>query len=88
MKAHKEIAIEPGIQTFLGKAGIWDQSGFLEMINSQKFGVIIMRTLDNGFWTDEIVQAIEHNYVPAEQIGDESIEDCHYTVYRPRRSAP
>ena len=88
MKAHKEIAIEPGIQTFLGKAGIWDQSGFLEMINSQKFGVIIMRTLDNGFWTDEIVRAIEHNYVPAEQIGDESIEDCHYTVYRPRRSAP
>ncbi len=88
MEAHKEIPIEPGIQTFLGKAGIWDQSGFVEMIASQKFGVIVMRTLDNGFWTDEIVHAIKDNYVPAEQIGDENIEDCHYTVYRPKRSQP
>lgn len=86
MEAHKEIPIEPGIQTYLGKAGIWDQSGFVEMITSQKFGVIVMRTLDNGFWTDEIVQAIKDNYAPTEQIGDESIDDCHYTVYRPKRS--
>jgi hypothetical protein len=54
------------------------------MISSQKFGVIIMRTLDNGFWTDEIVAAIKEYYVPTEQIGDERIEGCHYTVYRPR----
>lgn len=84
MKAHKEIPIEPGIQMFLAKSGIWDQSGFVNMIASQKFGVIIIRTLDNGFWTDAIVQAIKTNYVPAEQIGDESIEGSYYTVYRPR----
>jgi hypothetical protein len=88
MKAHKEIPIEPGIQNFLSRAGIWDQSGFVQMITSQKFGVIIMRTLDNGFWTDATVQAIEHSYVPTEQIGDESVEDSYYTVYRPRRSEP
>lgn len=85
MKAHKEIPIEPGIQTYLGKANIWDQSGFVKMITSQTFGVIVMRTLDNGFWTDEIVQAIKMNYVATEQIGDESVGECHYTVYRPRR---
>jgi hypothetical protein len=88
MEAHKEIPIEPGIQTFLGKAGIWDQSGFVEMIASRKFGVIVMRTLDNGFWTDEIVHAIKDNYFPAQQIGDQSIDECHYTVYRPRQSQP
>ncbi len=88
MKAHKEIPIEPGIQTYLGKAGIWDQSGFVEMITTQEFGVIVMRTLDNGFWTDEIVQAIDKNYIPTEQIGDESVGECHYTVYRPRRTQP
>jgi hypothetical protein len=54
------------------------------MISSQKFGTIIVRTLDNGFWTDAIVEAIQKNYVRAEQIGDENIEGCHYTVYRPR----
>ena len=84
MKAHKEIPIEPGIQMFLSRAGIWDQSGFVNMITSQKFGVIIMRTLDNGFWTDAIVQAINSNYVPTEKIGDASIEGSYYTVYRPR----
>ena len=85
MKAGKEIPIEPGIQTFLAKAGIWDQSGFVNMIDTQKFGVIVMRTLDNGFWTDEILRAIAKNYAPAEQIGDEGIENAHYTVYRPRK---
>ena len=84
MKAHKEIPIEPGIQMFLSRAGIWDQSGFVNMITSQKFGVIIMRTLDNGFWTDAIVQAINSNYVPTEKIGDAGIEGSYYTVYRPR----
>jgi hypothetical protein len=84
MKAHKEIPIEPGIQCFLGRTGIWDQSGFIKLISSQKFGVIIVRTLDNGFWTDAIVEAIRGYYIPAEQIGDERIDDCHYTVYRPR----
>ena len=54
MKAHKEIPIEPGIQTFLGKSGIWDQSGFVNMIDSQKFRVIIMRNLNNGFWTTQL----------------------------------
>ncbi len=83
MKAHKEIPIEPGIQCFLGRAGIWDQSGFLNMISSQQFGTIIMRSLSNGFWTDEIVETIEKNYVPTEEIGDEAW-GCHYTVYKPR----
>jgi hypothetical protein len=85
MEAHKGIPIEPGIQMYLDKAGIWDQSGFLEMITSQKFGVIVMRTLDNGFWTDEIVRAIRTNYVLTERIGDESIENSNYVVYMPRR---
>lgn len=84
MKAHKEIPIEPGIQCFLGRSGIWDQSGFVKMISAQRFGTIIMRTLDNGFWTDAIVEAIQKYYVATEQIGDERIEGCHYTVYRPR----
>jgi hypothetical protein len=84
MKAHKEIPIEPGIQCFLSKTGVWDQSGFVGMISSQKFGVIIMRTLNNSYWTDEIVAAIKEYYVPSEQIGDETIEDSHYTVYRPK----
>ena len=90
MKAHKEIPIEPGIQCFLAKAGIWDQSGFVGMISSQKFGAIILRDVNNDFWTEAIVEAIEKNYVPSEQIGDERIDDCHYTVYRPRpqRSEP
>ncbi len=90
MKAHKEIPIEPGIECFLGKSGVWDQSGFVSMISSQKFGVIIMRTLSNGFWTDDIVNAIEKNYVASEEIGDAQLENCHYSVYRPRpiRNAP
>jgi hypothetical protein len=84
MEAHKEIPIEPGIEMYLGKAGIWDQSAFVEMIATRKFGVIVMRTIDNGFWTDEIVKAIKDHYVVAQKIGDESIDECHYTVYRPR----
>jgi hypothetical protein len=85
MKAHKEIPIEPGIQNFLGKAGIWDESGFVGMITSQQFGVIVMRNLDSGFWTDGVVRAVKSSYVPTEQIGDERVEDCHYTVYKPLR---
>jgi len=90
MKAHKEIPIEPGIQCFLAKAGIWDQSGFVTMIASQKFGTIILRNLNSEFWTKAIVDAVEKNYAPSEQIGDERFEDCRYTVYRPRprRSEP
>jgi hypothetical protein len=90
MKANKEIPIEPGIQCFLAKSGIWDQSAFVNMISSQKFGVIIMRDLNNPFWTKAMVEAIEQNYVPSQQIGDERFEGCHYVVYRPgpQRSAP
>lgn len=84
MKAHKEIPIEPGIQCFLGKLGVWDQTNFVKMISSQKFGVIIVRTLDNGFWTDAIVGAIEKYYVLTERLGDVSIEAGSYVVYRPR----
>ena len=64
MKAHKEITIEPGIQCFLAKAGIGDQSGFVNMISTHKFGTIIIRTLDNGFWTDAIVEAIRRITCP------------------------
>lgn len=84
MKAHKEIPIEPGILCFFGKMGIWDQSEFVSRITSRKFGVIIMRTLDNGFWTDEIVGAIRQNYVLTQQLGDTSVESGFYDVYRPR----
>jgi hypothetical protein len=84
MKAHKEIPIEPGIQCFLAKKGLWDQSGFLHMISSQQFGVIVLRDIHNDFWTKEMVDAIETNYAASQEIGDERFEGCHYTVYRPR----
>jgi hypothetical protein len=60
------------------------------MIASQKFGTIILRNLNSEFWTKAIVDAVEKNYAPSEQIGDERFEDCRYTVYRPRprRSEP
>jgi hypothetical protein len=86
MKANKEIPIEPGIQGFLGKAGIWDESGFLEMIRQQKFGVIIMRDLNPDFWTQPVIQAINDHYQATEQIGDESVGESSYTVFRPRSS--
>jgi hypothetical protein len=84
MKAHKEIPIEPGILCFFAKLGIWDQSAFVKMISSQKFGVIIMRSLDNGFWTDGMVEAIEKNYVLTEHLGDANVPAGYYVVYRPR----
>lgn len=84
MKAHKEIPIEPGIQGFLGKAGIWDESGFVDMIAQQKFGVIILRDLNREFWTEPVAQAIEDHYVATQQIGDPAVDEGHYTVYRPR----
>jgi hypothetical protein len=84
MEAHKEIPIEPGILCFFGRMGVWDQSDFVKMISSQKFGVIIMRSLDNGFWTDEIVGAIQKHYVLTEQLGDENIPGGYYAVFRPR----
>jgi hypothetical protein len=84
MKAHKEIPIEPGINLYLSKAGVWDQSGFVNLIASRRFGVIILRNLDNPFWTDAIVQAIREYYVPAERLGDPSVENSYYTVYRPQ----
>ncbi len=87
MKAHKEIPIEPGIQGFLGKAGIWDESGFVDMIAQQKFGVIIMRDLNRDFWTEPVAQAIEDHYMATQQIGDASVDEGHYTVYRPRQTA-
>jgi hypothetical protein len=86
MKAHKEIPIEPGIQCFLAKRGTWDQSGFVNLISSRQFGVIVLRDIHNEFWTRAMVDAIELNYVPSEEIGDERFAGCHYTVYRPRRS--
>ena len=76
--------MNPGIQCFLGRNGLWDQSGFVKMISSQKFGVIIMRSLDNGFWTDAIVGAIEKYYALTERLGDVNIEAGSYVVYRPR----
>ena len=84
MKARKEIPIEPGIECFLAKKGLWDQSGFLHMISSQQFGVIVLRDIHNEFWTKEMVEAIETNYAPSQEIGDQRFEGCHYTVYRPR----
>jgi len=86
MKAHKEIPIEPGIQGFLGKSGIWDESGFVAMITQQKFGVIVMRDLNADFWTEPIVQAIANHYQVAEHIGDEGVAESSYTVYRPKTS--
>jgi len=82
MKAHKDIPIEPGIEEFLAKAGIWDETAFVHMISTQKFGVIIMRDIHNGFFTNATVRAIETNYAATEQIGD--LEADHYTVFRPR----
>ncbi len=84
MKAHKEIPIEPGMLWFIARTGVWDQSDFVEMISSQKFGVIIMRTLDNDFWTDEMVGAIEKHYALTEQLGDANVADGYYVIYRPR----
>jgi len=84
MKAHKEIPIEPGINLYLAKAGVWDQSGFVNMIASRKFGVIILRNLDSPFWTDAIVAAIKQGYVPTERLGDPSVENGYYVVYRPQ----
>jgi hypothetical protein len=85
MKAHKEIPIEPGIQCYLAKKGIWDESDFLNMITSQEFGVIVLRDIHNNFWTRGMVNAIETNYAPSQEIGDERFDGCHYAVYRPRR---
>lgn len=87
MKAHKEIPIEPGIQGFLSKAGIWDESGFVDMIAQQKFGVIILRDMNRDFWTEPVAQAIDDHYAPTQQIGDPSVDEGHYTVYRPRQTA-
>ena len=84
MKAHKGISIEPGIMCYLSKAGLWDQSGFVKMISSRQFGAIVMRKVDETFWTPAMVGAIEQYYVPAEWLGDPDVEDGHYTVYRPR----
>ena len=84
MKAHKEIPIEPGIQCYLAKAGIWDQSGFVKMIATHQFGVLIMRGSGEGFCTDEIAQAIEQNYLRREEIGDPTVPNAQYTVFRPR----
>ena len=88
MKAHKEIPIEPGINCYLAKLGVWDQSPFVNMIASQRFGVIILRNLDNPFWTDSIVRAIRAHYVAAEHLGDAGVENGYYVVYRPRTQAP
>lgn len=84
MKAHKEISIEPGIMCYLSRAGLWDQSDFVKMISSQRFGAIVMRKVDKTFWTAAMVGAIEQYYVPAEWLGDPDVEDGHYIVYRPR----
>jgi hypothetical protein len=86
MQAHKEISIEPGIQNFLGKAGIWDDSGLTNMIRTHQFGVIIIRDLDGGFWTNGIVQAVKDSYVPVEHIGVDGIGETQDTVYRPLQS--
>ena len=84
MKAHKEIPIEPGINCYLAKLGIWDESPFVKMIDTQKFGVIILRNLDNAFWTEAMRAAIRDSYQPAGQIGDPAVENSYYVVYRPR----
>ena len=82
MEAHKEPPLEPGIQEALAKAGIWDESGFVNMITTQKFGAIVLRDVDMGNLTNKQVQAIETNYLPEENIGGSYLG--HYTVYRPR----
>jgi len=84
MKAHKEIPIEPGIKCYLARVGVGDQSGFVNLITSRKFVVIILRNLDNPFWADSIVGAIKQGYVPTERLGDPSVENGYYTVYRPQ----
>lgn len=84
MKAHEEIPIEPGINLYLAKARVWDESGFVKMITSRKFGVIILRNLANPFWTDAIAQAVREYYVPAERLGDPAVENGSYVVYRPQ----
>lgn len=84
MKARKEIPIEPGINCYLAKAGVWDQSAFVNLITTRKFGVIILRNLDNPFWTDAIVGAVKQGYMPTQRLGDPSVENGYYTVYRPQ----
>ena len=84
MKAHKEIPIEPGIGCFLARLSIWDQSDFVKMISSRRFEVIVIRDMDNGFWTDAIVEAIKKHYSLSERIGNQQIKDGYYVVYRPQ----
>jgi len=40
--------------------------------------------MDNGFWTDAIVEAIERHYSLSERIGNQHIKDGYYVVYRPQ----
>jgi hypothetical protein len=83
MQAGKQIPIEPGMLCYLAKAGVWDQSGFVGLITGRKFGVIVLRNLDNPFWTTAIAHAVRECYAPAERLGDPGVENGYYTVYRP-----
>jgi hypothetical protein len=84
MKARKEIPIEPGINCYLAKLGIWDESPFVKMIAAQKFEVIILRNLDNPFWTEAMQSAVREHYTSTEHLGDPAVENSYYVVYRPR----
>lgn len=78
MLAGKEIPLEPAIMFELSRAGKWDMTPFLGQIRDGYYGLIVTNSFTEWLPSDEVSQAMQFRYVPAEQFGS-------YHFYRPVR---
>jgi len=78
LKAGKPLIAEMASATFMAQEGKWDERPLVKMMEEQRFGLVVVRDLDNkDLYTPAMKAAVEGAYIFVEQSGV-----CN--LYRPR----
>ena len=76
-KTGKDIPAEPAMIQVLAKAGMWDERPFVQMIQEQRFSLVVTEGSFSGErYSPAVASAIQQAYQQAAGIGD-------YVIYRP-----
>lgn len=79
LKAGKELPAELAIIKALSDVGVWDDSEFLQMIRSHRFGLIVLRA--KAPYDDILTLRVQRAIAEAYQLADDGDT---YVTYRPR----
>ena len=77
IKAGKPVIAELETVNFQRRMGKWDERPLVEMLEQQRFGLVVVMEITSQRYSPSMEAAIESAYVLSERIGG-------YSIYRPR----